>query len=481
MLSSCDDYRMRSGPPLLCSLLLVLGCSPRPDRAPPASPAVPLVCERATPPARESGPAHRPEASEAGLLLRHARLVDGTGAKPRDDVDVLVTGDRIATIGPGLAAPAGATVIDLGGRTLLPGLIDAHVHLTTSPPPSYAQGVVEEIRDHDADRALEGVANAWATLAAGFTTVRNVGGGFADRALRDAIDAGKVPGPRMLVANHSIGISGGHCDDTNTFRPGVLPEAESFRWGLADGPDEVRKAVRYQIKHGADVIKLCTTGGVMSQGDAVGSPQLTLAEMKAAVDEAVRADRKVAAHAHGNLGIREAIEAGVHSIEHGSVLDGATVKLMKQRGTFLVPTLSAGEHVIAAADAGTISEASAAKAREIVPRMRQSFRLAYEAGVRIALGSDAGVFAHGRNGHELTLMVEGGMKPMEAIEAGTSAAAELLGRADVGRIAEGLLADLIVVEGDPLADIAVVERPAMVVKGGVVYVPPRWETPSCAR
>jgi imidazolonepropionase-like amidohydrolase len=462
-------------PLLLCSVLLACAASAKreasPDRVAP-------VCEAAMATSVESGT--RPDAEHpAKLLLRNARLIDGTGAKPRDRIDVLVEGDRIAKIGASLSAPDDARVIDLDGRTLLPGFIDAHVHLTMSPPPSYAEGVVDGMQEHDADRALEGVANAWATLSAGFTTVRNVGGGFADRALRDAIDKGTVPGPRMLVANHSIGISGGHCDETNTFRPGVLLEAESYRFGVADSPDEVRKAVRYQIKHGADVIKLCATGGVMSQGDAVGSAQLTIAEMKAAVDEAVRADRKVAAHAHGNLGIREAIEAGVHSIEHGSVLDKATVELMKRRGTFLVPTLSAGEHVVAAADAGRLSLQSAAKAREIAPKMKQSFGLAYAAGVRIALGSDAGVFPHGKNGHELTLMVAGGMKPMDAIVAGTSAAAELLGRKDVGRIAEGQLADLVVVEGDPLQAIDVVESPAMVVKGGVVYVPPRWETTTC--
>jgi imidazolonepropionase-like amidohydrolase len=305
--------------------------------------------------------------------------------------------------------------------------------------------------------------------------VRNVGGSLADRALRDAIAKGLVPGPRMLVANHSIGITGGHCDHTNAMHPGVMPHAQDHRHGVADGPEEVRKAVRFQIKHGADVIKVCATGGVMSQGDAVGSPQLDPEELRAAVETANRAERKVAAHAHGNQGIREAVRAGVHSIEHGSVLDRETVRMMVDRGTFLVPTVYVARAVEQQADAGKLSAESARKAREIAPKMRASFKLAYAAGVKIALGSDAGVFAHGQNGKELTTMVELGMTPMDAIVAGTSRAAELLGLRDVGRVAEGLRADLVVVDGDPLADVRLLEAPAMVMKGGVIHLPPAWE------
>lgn len=422
------------------------------------------------PPHIEAGPAV--EVAAAPLLLRDVTLIDGTGAPPRRGIDLYIEQGRIAEIGEHLVATDGTEVLELEGYTVLPGFIDAHVHLTFTPPANHAAGVVEEMKSQDADRALEGVANAWATLQAGFTTVRNVGGSFADRALRDAIAEGTVPGPRMLVANHAITITGGHCDDTHGYQPGLLPHLEDHRAGVADSPAEVRKAVRYQIKHGADVIKVCATAGVMSSGDTLGVPQMTVDEVAAAVDEAQRAGLKVAAHAHGTQGIREAIEAGVHSIEHGSMLDDETIAMMKARGTVLVPTLSAGAHVLAAADAGTLSASSAAKARAIAPRMRQSLADAYAAGVPIALGSDAGVFAHGRNGGEFALMVEAGMSPMDAIVAGTSGAAALLGLSDVGVVGEGALADLVVVEGDPLAEISTLERPIGVIKGGRVYVRP---------
>lgn len=407
------------------------------------------------------------------LLLRGVTLIDGTGAKPRVGVDVFVEEGRIVNVGEHLVASEDTEVVDLEGYTLLPGFIDAHVHMTFTPPPNYATGVVREMKEHDSDRALGGVANAWSTLQAGFTTVRNVGGTFADRALRDAIAEGIVPGPRMLVANHAITITGGHCDDTHGYQPELLPHMQDYRAGVADSPDEVRKAVRYQIKHGADVIKVCATAGVMSSGDTLGVAQLTTPELATAVDEANRAGIRVAAHAHGTQGIREAVEAGVHSIEHGSILDDATVALMKDKGTVLVPTLSAGEHVMRAADAGTLSKSSAAKARAIGPKMRESFAMAYAADVEIALGSDAGVFAHGKNGHEFTLMVDAGMKPMDAIVAGTAGAARLLGLSDVGVIREGNHADLVLIDGDPLEDISHLERPAGVIKGGVFYVRPR--------
>jgi imidazolonepropionase-like amidohydrolase len=408
------------------------------------------------------------------LVLRNATLIDGTGAAARLDMDVVVRAGTIAEVGRDLVVTEAAREVDLAGRSLLPGLIDAHVHLTYSPSESYALSVVDDVTQSDADRALQGARNARATLRAGFTTVRNVGGGFADRALRDAIERGDVVGPRMLVANHAIGITGGHCDGTNALLPDAFTSRQDYRSGVADGPQEVRRAVRWQIKHGADVIKICATGGVMSQGDAVGASQMTPEEIAAAVAEARRADRKVAAHAHGNAGIRDAIEGGVDSIEHGSILDEATVAMLRSHGTFLVPTVYVAQAVEERADAGGLSLESAAKARSIAPQMRASFKLAYGAGVKIALGSDAGVFEHGDNGKELTTMVSLGMKEMDALVAATSRAAELLGVDNVGRIAPGALGDLVVVDGDPLRDISVVEAPAMVVKGGVVVVEPRW-------
>jgi imidazolonepropionase-like amidohydrolase len=427
---------------------------------------VPLRSVAATGEAQALAP---PLAPEGGLVLRGVRLVDGSGGPVRERVDVLVQGDRIVQVGEVLVTPRGAGVLELEGKTLLPGLIDAHVHLTSSPAKTHEHAVVRGVSESDADRALRGAVNARVTLQAGFTTVRNLGGSLADRALRDAIARGEIEGPRMLVANHSIGMTGGHCDRTNHLDPDTRPQAQDFRSGVADGVADVRRAVRYQIKHGADVIKICASGGVMSQGDAVGAPQLTLEEMKAAVDEAGRADRKVAAHAHGNDSIREAVSAGVHSIEHGSILDASIVESMKRSGTYLVPTLYVGTYVLEQADRGTISAHSSAKAREIVPMMRRSFDLALRGGVRIALGSDAGVFPHGANAHELRAMVELGMTPMAAIVAATSGAADLLGLDDVGHVAEGKLADLVVVDGDPLVDIDVLLAPIVVVKGGVVH------------
>lgn len=413
----------------------------------------------------------RSEVASSGsvLLLRGGRLIDGSGAAPQDDVDILVEDDRIVAVGVRLQPPPDARVLELAGRTVLPGFIDAHVHLTLEPAVSYAESVRRDVQESGADRALRGAANAWRTLFAGFTTVRNVGGSEADRALRDAILRGSVPGPRLLVANHEIGITGGHCDETHGLQIALEERHLAYERGVADGADEVRKAVRYQIKQGADLIKVCATGGVMSRGDDAGAAQMTFDELRVAVEEANRAGRRVAAHAHGREGIADAVRAGVHSIEHGSTLDPEILGMMKARGTVLVPTLYVASFAEAQGHAGALPRPAAEKAKAIAPRLRESFRAAHREGVAIALGSDAGVFPHGQNAKEFAALVEQGMAPMEAILAGTREAAKLLGLAQVGRIAPGFLADLVVVEDDPLADIRALQAPVLVVKGGVVY------------
>ncbi|HYH83762.1 MAG TPA: amidohydrolase family protein, partial [Longimicrobium sp.] len=290
--------------------------------------------------------------------------------------------------------------------------------------------------------------------------------------LRAAIDGGYAVGPRMQVAGHSLGITGGHCDD-NGYRPGLMER--DYRQGVADGLDQVRAAVRYQAKYGADVIKTCATGGVLSEGDAVGVPQYTQEELNALVAESRTLERRVAAHAHGAEGIKMAVRAGVASIEHGSFLDEEGARLMARSGTYLVPTLSAGEAVMAAADRGVLTGLRAEKARAAGTAMRRAIRIAVAAGVPIALGTDAGVGQHGANGHEFTLMAQwGGMTPMQAIVAGTSSAAKLMGWEDrVGTLAAGRLADIVAVAGDPLQNVQALETATFVMKNGVVYKEPQ--------
>jgi imidazolonepropionase-like amidohydrolase len=385
----------------------------------------------------------------------------------------VVTDDRIVAVGAAgsVTAPAGARTIDLGNATLLPGFIDAHTHVigrTLGDP----AGDDAAVRDVDAFAPILGVANVRTTLMAGFTSIRNVGApNFDDIAMRKAINEGWVVGPRMQTAAHAIGITGGHCDE-NGFKPGL--QDGDFKTGIADGPDQVRAAVRYQAKYGADVIKTCATGGVLSEGDAVGVPQYTYEELKAMVDEATKLERKVAAHAHGTEGIKIAVRAGVASIEHGSFLDEEGARLMAQKGTFLVPTLSAGEAAERAAKSGVLKGLRAEKALAAAQAMRTAVKIAVADKVPIALGTDAGVGPHGANGHEFTLMVEwGGMTPMQAIIAGTSNAAKLLGwDKNLGTLTSGKWADVVAVPGDPVADIKVMEKPVFVMKNGVVYRTP---------
>jgi imidazolonepropionase-like amidohydrolase len=402
--------------------------------------------------------------------VRAGVLIDGTGAAPIRNAVILVQGDRITGLGPGLAIPKGATVVDLSGETVLPGFIDAHVHLIgrTIGDGDWQHSGVTEL---PSELTLLGAAHAQQTLEAGFTMVRIVGAdGFADLGLRNAINAGWVPGPRILGAGIALGARGGHCDGTAGFNPGTFGHEAGFQDGVADGVDQARSGVRYMVKYGADVIKICATGGVLSPTDSVGLQQYTEEEMRAIVETAAMLRRKVAAHAHGTEGIKAAVRAGVASIEHGSMLDEEAVQLMKQHGTYLVPTLLAGFTVESLATAKKLPPAIAAKALAIAPRIHQSFKLALDGGVKIALGTDAGVMQHGTNAREFALMVKYGMTPMQAIQAGTLSAATLLGRdADVGSLQRGKLADLVAVKGDPLKDITVLQHVDFVMKGGAVF------------
>jgi len=406
------------------------------------------------------------------VAIRAGTLIDGTGGSPVRNAVIVIRGDRIEAVGASVRVPAGARVIDLSRYTVLPGFIDAHVHLA-SRPLGVGDFVHRGVIDDEGDDALWGVADARATLLAGFTTVRDVGSSsFANVALARAIDAGRVPGPRMVVAGHLIGISGGHCD-LDGLAPGVVPERGPLE-GIAAGADQVREAVRLQVKYGATVIKICATGGVLSQGDQIGAQQMTEDEMRAAVETAQMLGRRVAAHAHGNAGIRAAIRAGVTSIEHGSFLDDEAVRMMVEHGTWLVPTLFAGWSVGSPEASAHLPAWMAEKGRAAWEAMQRSIRLAVQGGVKIALGTDAGVDPHGQNAREFELLVTvGGMSPMQAIQAGTMNGATLLGMEhDVGSVETGKFADLVAVGGDPLADIKTLQHPAFVMKGGEVVLAP---------
>jgi imidazolonepropionase-like amidohydrolase len=406
-------------------------------------------------------------ADDGIIAVKAGVLIDGTGAQPIRDAVITIDGDRIVRIGKSI--PTGARVIDLSNRTVLPGFIDCHVHLVGRYIGEGKDWQNDIVRDLPQEDAIRGVRNARLTLEAGFTTVRMVGASnLGDIALRETIDDGVVPGPRILTAAWALGITGGHCD-TNGFNPGVADRGPEQ--GIADGIDAILAAVRMQVKRGADVIKFCATGGVLSEGDAVGVQQYSYDEMKALVDAVHMTERRVAAHAHGTEGIKVALRAGVDSIEHGSRLDDEAIALFKETGAYLVPTLMAQEAVELQALDGTLEGLRAEKALFIAPKARASFALAAAAGVKIALGSDAGVFPHGTQGREFVLMVENGMSNRDAILAGTRTAAELLGLADeIGTIERGKIADLVAVEGNPLDDIGVLTRPVFVMHDGEVIV-----------
>jgi imidazolonepropionase-like amidohydrolase len=395
--------------------------------------------------------------AQTTTVVRAARWLDVVAGTIKSPAIVTIQDGKISAVGG--APPAGAQTIDLGDVTLVPGLIDVHTHLTADIEGDW---VARSVKELPADAALRGARNALKTVMAGFTTVRDVGsGGFADISLMKAIDAGMVPGPRMIPSGHAIGITGGHCDDTG-WAPGILEHGPEE--GIADGVDAAIRAVRYQAKHGAKVIKICATAGVLSFDATVGAQQMSDEEMAAVVQEAARHGLKVAAHAHGSAGILAAVRAGVASIEHGSMLTDEIIALMKQKGTYLVPTA----YLIEAIKMEALPPPIAAKAKLVLPLARESHRRAVQAGVKIALGTDAAVYPHGDNGREFGVYVGYGLRPIEAIRTATTNAADLLGVTDRGVIAPGKLADLIAVPGDPLADVRLLERVLFVMKGGVV-------------
>nr|WP_314544073.1 amidohydrolase family protein [uncultured Massilia sp.] len=401
--------------------------------------------------------------AEQVVAIRAGKLVDVVAGKVLADQTIVVSGERISAVGPtaSTAVPTGARVIDLSRSTVLPGLVDAHVHLTGDPHQHGYQSLgVSDIR-----AALYGAHAARVTLAAGFTTVRNVGAsGYGDIALRDAINAGELEGPRMRVAGYALGIQGGHCD--NNLLPADYHYTEA---GVADGPWQARAKVRQMAKYGADTIKICASGGVLSKGDEAGAQQYTLEEMKAIVEEAHKLGRRVAAHAHGASAIRDAILAGVDSVEHASLIDDEGIRLAREKGTFLVMDIYNDDYILQEGAAAGMLPESLEKERMVGQVQRDNFKKAFQAGARMAFGTDAGVYPHGDNARQFHYMVKYGMTPMQAIQAVTIRGAELLDWKDrVGSVTVGKFADLVAVSGDPLADPAELTRMKFVMKGGAV-------------
>ncbi|MCI0487169.1 MAG: amidohydrolase family protein [Blastocatellia bacterium] len=395
------------------------------------------------------------------------RLIDGLSSTVRTNVSIIIDNSSIREVRDGRATVEGAEVIDLSDATVMPGLIDCHTHLTMQLG---RDQLLNELILRNSDRAITATVYARRTLMAGFTTVRDVGSGnFVDISLRNAINAGTIPGPRMFVATEALSITGGH-GDIGGIREDLLPEPD-YRNGIVNSPEDGVRAVRYLAKYGADHIKITATGGVLSIADSGAGQQFTFEEIKAIVDTARLLDRKVAAHAHGAEGMKVAIRAGVASIEHGTYLDDEAIQLFKKHGTYLVPTIIAGKSVEAAAKVpGFFPPAIEAKARTIGPLIQGAFAKAYRGGVKIAFGTDAGVFPHGQNGKEFEYMVEAGMPAIEAILAATRGSSDLIGHSEnIGSIQAGRYADLVAVKGDPLADIKLLQNVSFVMKEGRVY------------
>ncbi len=399
-----------------------------------------------------------PGAVHCGKLLdvRAGRILN-------DQVIVFDDSGAITAVGPAAstALPGGIKPLDLSSVTCLPGFIDVHTHLTSDPGDSGYAGLGISVPRS----AITGAKNARLTLRAGFTTVRNVGAdGYADVALRDGINVGELEGPRMIVSGPALGITGGHCDNN------LLPSEFHYKSdGVADGPWAVRAKVREVIKYGADVIKICASGGVLSKGDQPGAPQYTLEEMQAIAEEAHKLGRKVAAHAHGTQSIKDAIRAGIDSIEHSSLIDNEGITLAKQHGAYLVFDIYNDDYILLHGEKAGMLPESIEKEKKIGRLQRENFRRAFQAGARMAFGTDGGVYPHGDNAKQFAKMVEWGVKPIDAIRAATVNAADLLGWADrVGALEPGRYADLVAVAGDPLSDVRVLENVKIVMKGGAV-------------
>jgi len=398
-------------------------------------------------------------------VVRAAHMIDVLAGKRVDNAQVIVTDGRITAVGKaGDAVPAGAEVIDLGPRTLLPGLIDMHVHLTSDPTLGGYRGL--EFTDNFG--TVVGVANAKKTVEAGFTTVRNVGSAnYDDVAIKQGIEMGYVPGPRIVPATYALGATGGHCDSTE-FPPSITVPSPQ----IANTPDEFRALVRKVRKYGAEVIKICATGGVFSKTDSVGAQQMSFEELKAVADEAHMLGMRVAAHAHGTAGINDALRAGIDTIEHASLADAESFKLAKAKGAWLDMDIYNDDYILAEGEKNGVFAESLAKEKMIGRQQRETFRAAHAAGVKLLFGTDGGVYPNGYNARQFAKMVEWGMTPIEAIQAATTSAAQALDRAaDVGAIATGRYGDLIAVDGDPLADVRTLEHVAFVMKGGEVVKP----------
>jgi imidazolonepropionase-like amidohydrolase len=413
------------------------------------------------------------QAADQLIALKAARMFDGKSNALVQNAMVIVQGDKIVDAGSNLPITSGAQVIDLGDATLAPGFMDAHTHLTADFSGNYNERRLQQLDLNVSEQAIRATAFARATVEAGFTTVRDLGSRFiashefVDVALRNSINKGVIVGPRMLVATKGIGATGGHFDPTGGFRDFLFGREPDYTDGIANGPDEIRKAVRFEVKNGADVIKAAVSGGVLSLGDEVDTPQLTPAEMAALVDESHRLRKKVAVHCHGDQAAREAIEAGVDSIEHGSFMKPETLTMMKKKGTFLTPTLMASEWIMSKLD--NYPPALQAKAKAATAARSEMFRNAVKIGIKISFGTDAAVFPHGQNAKEFKLMVDLGMSAIDALKSATSNDAELLGIGQkVGTLEKGKLADIIAMPGDPTSDITATERVSFVMKEGKI-------------